>query len=131
MRYAYFPAAHRLAIAREGRVTVYDSADHVITGFAQQQGGDATLTFSGQRGMVRLAELQVVATDNGTISSPSTAHPLEGAAAEGEAASIPPRRESSHEDLLATIERLSELRQKGVLSVEEFESKKAELLARL
>jgi hypothetical protein len=34
-------------------------------------------------------------------------------------------------DVFATIERLAELRAKGVLSDDEFNSKKAELLARL
>lgn len=34
-------------------------------------------------------------------------------------------------DIIAQIEKLSQLKEKGVLGVEEFENKKAELLSRL
>jgi hypothetical protein len=36
-RYAYFPATQRLAIDINGKVTVYDTQDHEINGFSQQQ----------------------------------------------------------------------------------------------
>ena len=38
VRYACFPSARRLAIQLGGRVTVYDTQDHQIGGFSQQQG---------------------------------------------------------------------------------------------
>ena len=60
LRYATFPSARRLAIARGSEVTVYDTADHHITGFSQQQSGDQSLTFTSQHGLVRLADLAVV-----------------------------------------------------------------------
>ena len=49
IRYACFPATRRLAIQIDGRVTVYDTLDHQISGFSQQQSGDASLTFTSQR----------------------------------------------------------------------------------
>jgi hypothetical protein len=60
IRYAYFPASRRLAIAIGDHVTIYDTADHVISGVSQQQSGDASLSFVSQRGLVRVADLRVV-----------------------------------------------------------------------
>jgi hypothetical protein len=59
MRYAAFPAARRLAVQAGGRTTVYDTADHRISGFSQQQGGTSSATFTSQHGTVRLADLRV------------------------------------------------------------------------
>src|SRR3954471_20019909 len=63
LRYAVFPAAQRLAIERGGQVTVYATGDHLISGASQQQGGTQSLTFTSQRGLVRVADLPVVAAD--------------------------------------------------------------------
>jgi hypothetical protein len=60
IRYAYFPATHRLAIKIGADVTVYDTADHEISGVSQQQSRDASLTFVSQHGLVRVAELRVL-----------------------------------------------------------------------
>ena len=38
LRYAWFAAARRLAIQRDGHVTLYDTGDHRITGVSQQSG---------------------------------------------------------------------------------------------
>ena len=43
----------------------------------------------------------------------------------------PPAAQPAVEDIVKTIERLAELRQKNILTEEEFASKKAELLSRL
>src|SRR4051794_13191231 len=40
-RYAYFPNPRRLAIQRNGQVTIYDTLDHSIGGVQQQQGGNS------------------------------------------------------------------------------------------
>ena len=62
LRYACFPERRRLAVEREGRVTLYDTAEHRLTGFAQQQGGGGTpLSFTGPDGAVALDSLRVVA----------------------------------------------------------------------
>ncbi|MGP0058307.1 MAG: hypothetical protein ACLPID_03330 [Beijerinckiaceae bacterium] len=67
LRYAYFPATRRLAIEQGGRVSVYDTGDHSISGFSQQQSGDQSLTFTSQFGLVRVADLPQV-TPNATPS---------------------------------------------------------------
>ncbi|HEX8374362.1 MAG TPA: hypothetical protein VF606_04200, partial [Geminicoccaceae bacterium] len=58
-RYAAFPAARRLVVQAGGRTTVYDTGDHRISGFSQQQGGVSSATFTSQHGTVRLADLRV------------------------------------------------------------------------
>jgi hypothetical protein len=57
MRYACFPERRRLAVMLDGVLSVYDTGEHVITGFSQQQGGDQSLGFSSQHGRVRLDSL--------------------------------------------------------------------------
>ncbi len=58
MRYAYFPAARRVAIEQNGRVSLYDSGDHQIGGVSQQQSGYQTLAFTSQLGTVRVEDLR-------------------------------------------------------------------------
>ena len=60
-RYAYFPSTQRLAISRNGQVTVYNTLDHNIGGVQQQQGGySGSLTFSSQFGTFTVDSLPVV-----------------------------------------------------------------------
>ncbi|MEP3438315.1 MAG: SHOCT domain-containing protein [Hoeflea sp.] len=61
MRYAWFPDARRLAIdAGDGKVRIYDTGDHRIGGFSQQQSGDQSLSFTSQHGLVKLSELREI-----------------------------------------------------------------------
>jgi hypothetical protein len=134
IRYAYFPAPHRLAIQVHGRTTVYDTGDHQIGGFSQQQGGDQSLTFTSQHGLVRVADLPVIRMEGEAPNAGSGLAPHPAAAkpqpvpgmAEG-AASSP----SGETDVFATLERLARLKEKGVLSQDEFDRKKSELLSRI
>src|SRR5436305_995366 len=48
-RYAYFPDRRRLAIDVHGVVKVYDTLDHRISGFAQQQSTGGSMTFTSQK----------------------------------------------------------------------------------
>ncbi|MCI0755831.1 SHOCT domain-containing protein [Teichococcus vastitatis] len=126
MRYAYFPGCRRLAIFQDGVLQIYDTGEHHISGVSQQQGAGRSLSFSSDRGNVRLADLAPVGSrpDQPLPSTPSTTNvvpALPQQAVEPAGASDP----------LALIERLAELRQKGILSEEEFAAKKAELLSRL
>ena len=57
VRYAVFPDSHRLAVERDGRVTVHDTGDHAISGVSQSQGGTSSLSFTSQHGAVRLEDL--------------------------------------------------------------------------
>jgi hypothetical protein len=60
MRYACFPDKRRLAVMRNGQVKIYDTGEHRIGGFSQQQSGAQTLSFSSQLGTVRLDDLTEV-----------------------------------------------------------------------
>ena len=123
VRYAYFAQARRLAIEVGDRVTIYDTLDHQIGGFSQQQGAGGSLTFSSQYGRVDVARLPVVAVDGVPPSAPA---PAPAAVASPLA---PPS--SGEGDVFTLIERLADLHAKGILSDEEFAAKKTELLSRL
>jgi hypothetical protein len=60
VKYAYFASARRIAVQTGGEIWVYDTQDHQIGGFAQQQGGGASITFTSQFGVVNLASLPVI-----------------------------------------------------------------------
>ncbi|CAO3426217.1 hypothetical protein [Azospirillum doebereinerae] len=60
LRYAYFQDTGRLAVEIAGALTVYDTADHRISGVSQQQGNGWTLTFTSQYGTVPVSSLRVV-----------------------------------------------------------------------
>ncbi len=126
IRYAHFPAAHRLAVDLNGKVTVYDTQDHQISGFSQQQPGSGSLSFSSQLGAVDVSRLPIVFGAKGTGTSPE---PTRKTAAEQVTATS--KAASGHEDILAAIERLAGLHARGILTEAEFSAKKAELLERL
>ena len=109
-RYAYFPQARRLAVQSGGRTTVYDTGEHRIGGVAQQQSSGSSLAFTSQHGPVRLDSLREVKEGQSRTEAPEA---------------------SATGDVFGKIERLGELRQKGLLSEEEFAAKKAELLGRV
>jgi len=122
LHYAVFPGTRRLAVDKGGTVTIYDSGDHRISGFSQQQGSGQSVTFTSQHGLVRLADLKVVSPERETASpSQSPAEP----------SSAPPPASLSDEEIFTRIERLADMRKKDVITAEEFDAKKAELLARL
>jgi hypothetical protein len=123
MRYACFPDRRRLALDVNGQIAVYDTGDHRITGFSQQQSGDQSLTFTSQYGVVRLDSLPQIA-GSASQSDPAPAAPSTAPS------SIPPIAEASS-DVFSSIERLGGLRNKGLISEEEFIAKKTELLKRL
>jgi hypothetical protein len=140
LKYAYFPDARRLAIQQGGQVKVYDTGDHWISGFSQQQSGDQSLTFTSQNGLVRVADLPLVSPRAEPRQPPTTTYAstpefLAQPAASPEYAPPPPPAaaapSSATNDILTTIERLAELRQKNILTDEEFLAKKAELLSRI
>jgi hypothetical protein len=127
VRYAYFNQAHRLAVDLNGLVTVYDTLDHQIGGVSQQQGSGGSLTFTSQYGTVSVANLPVVSVDGAPSNAPEP-HAAPAPVQPPE----PYRAEATQEsDIFVKIERLADLRQKGILSPEEFAAKKAELLSRL
>jgi hypothetical protein len=60
MRYACFPDRRRLAVERDGTVTLYDTGQHRISGFSQQQSTCSALAFTSQTGPVMLDALPIV-----------------------------------------------------------------------
>lgn len=61
-RYAFFGEQRRLAVdTGDGKVRLYDTGDHRISGVQQHQsGGGRKVTFKSQHGAVDLAALQSV-----------------------------------------------------------------------
>jgi hypothetical protein len=139
--YAYFPQARRLAVQTNGRITIYDTLDHSIGGVQQQQGGPSgSQSFTSQFGTFTVDSLPIV---SGGQNPPAPAPPQP-------AYTPPPPQAGSFSnnsgfnnsgfsnnasdaqgDVFATLERLGGLRDKGIISEQEFQTKKAELLARL
>jgi hypothetical protein len=128
LRYAYFPAQRRLAIAVHEHFWIYDTLDHQVSGVSQQQGLGSTVTFTSQHGIVDVTALPMIAS--GRVESPD-----EGSIASTRPAATPPpepgRAPAQATEIFATLERLAALRHQGILSEEEFATTKAELLRRL
>jgi hypothetical protein len=143
LRYACFPGSRRLAIQQGGRVSVYDTGDHRVSGFSQQQGGDQSLTFTSQFGLVRVADLPLVSPGGTQPEAPSASiftapqppqkptPPTPAPEAIAPTAATKPAASPAVDEVLTTIERLADLRQKNILTEEEFAAKKSELLSRL
>lgn len=127
MKYAYFADSRRLAVRTGGEVWVYDTGEHWIGGFSQQQGVGGSITFSSQFGTVNLATLPVVSRNRQAAALPE---PSGG----GSSAPSPGGSGGSLADangIFAAIERLADLHAKGILTDAELAAKKAELLGRL
>lgn len=129
-RYAYFGNAHRLAVETNGQVWLYDTLNHQIGGFSQQQGSGGSILFTSQFGTVNLSSLPVVSI-NGQAPAPAHAAPAAPVSTPEPALAEPARPAAQDSDIFGAIERLGELRDKGMLSDDEFSAKKIELLGRL
>ncbi|MTE00236.1 SHOCT domain-containing protein [Paracoccus sp. YIM 132242] len=129
MRYAVFPASRRLAVMRGGRMVLYDTGDHQISGVSQQQGGGHALTFTSQHGPVPLDSLAPVAVPD---AAPAQAAPPKPSDAPQDSVSGEASRPASPEGSIpALIEQLHALMSRSILTQAEFDAKKAELLKRL
>ncbi len=130
-RYAYFPTTCRLAVDINGQVTVYNTLDHQIGGVSQQQGGNNSMTFSSQYGNVQVDQLPIVSVNGvapfvpAPTPAPAPYYPNNNNVSNNNPAP------ADNGDIFALIERLADLKQKGILNDDEFASKKAELLQRL
>ncbi|MFM2340999.1 MAG: hypothetical protein RLZZ592_652 [Pseudomonadota bacterium] len=132
LRYAWFPQARRLAVDSGGEVWIYDTLDHQIGGFSQQQGSGGGIAMSSQFGPVDLSRLPVVMRAGQAVAPEPAFAPAPACAAAFSPAPAPmPAPAAGGEDLLATIEKLGALLQRGLLTEQEFAAKKAELLSRL
>ena len=141
VRYAHFAQARRLAIELNGRVTIYDTLDHQIGGFSQQQSYGGSLSFNSQHGLIDVGRLPIVSVDgvrqmtgtgNGVAQAPEYS---QAAPATPVPSGAVPQREITGNvaemDVFAMIDKLAELRGRNILSEAEFDAKKTELLTRL
>ncbi|MBC7858556.1 MAG: SHOCT domain-containing protein [Burkholderiaceae bacterium] len=154
VQYAYFSQARRLVIKVNGQLTVYDTLDHQIGGFSQQQSYGGTLSFSSQYGLIDVGALPVVSIDGvapaarqagDADNAPAYVAPYMPPAVPEN--TIPPQADPASNpfsappapmpapagavDLFVALEKLAELHGRGILSEDEFSAKKTELLARL
>lgn len=127
MRYAYFATIRRLAIEANGRVTLYDTLDHQIGGFSQQQSGGSSITFTSQYGLVDVNTLPVISIDNIPVQTPNQPQPAPAV----QSSPVNTTGVSQDADIFAALEKLAALKDKGILTDSEYSTKKAELLARL
>jgi Short C-terminal domain len=140
-RYAIFPATRRLAIQIGGATRVFDTGEHHIGGVQQQQGsGYGTVSFTSQFGTFdvsslrelgteQVAETPAAAPDPPVAPSPQAPAPSPQTPAPAPQAPAPPSGDPTA--IIAAIESLAGLHERGILSDDEFAGKKAELLARL
>lgn len=128
VRYAYFASIHRLAIEANGHVTLYDTLDHQIGGFSQQQSVGGSITFTSQYGLVDVSSLPVISIDNEPVQK-HTPTQLEPDLVQPNP--VYTQSINQEADIFAALEKLANLKQKGVLTDNEYSAKKAELLSRL
>lgn len=144
MCYAFFADKRRLAIARGGKIELYDTGDHQIGGFAQQQDGSERLNFTSQHGPVTIDMLHRVggskdaqaisredSLEDGESHRERPADAMGETHRPGEPGGSRSKGEGTHASIIAAIEGIAGLHAKGILSDEEFAAKKAELLGRL
>lgn len=139
--YAIFNNIARLAIQENGKVTVFDTLNNQIGGVGQQQGGNYSVSFTSQYGNVDLNTLPIV-SGGPEMSKPvqeqqyvdnTLSNQQEPAFVEQNITPVNTDVNNAgfEEDIFVKIEKLAALKDKSILSVDEFESKKAELLSRL
>ena len=147
-RYAVFPSTRRLAIQINGVTRVFDTGEHQIGGVQQQQGGGyGSVTFTSQLGTFDVSSLRELGARQ-VAETPASAPVAPPAAqyqsqyqsppaphTEAPRTEAPPTAASSGSGdpgaIVAAIESLAGLHERGILSDEEFAAKKTELLGRL
>ena len=127
VRYAYFATIRRLAIEANGHVTLYDTLDHQIGGFSQQQSVGGSITFTSQYGVVDVKTLPIISIDNVPVQTPVQSQP----APAFQSGFVHNQGSNQEADIFGAIEKLADLKAKGILTDSEYSDKKAELLARL
>jgi hypothetical protein len=129
VRYAYFATIRRLAIEVNGHVTLYDTLDHQIGGFSQQQSVGGSITFTSQYGLVDVKTLPIISTDSMPLQTPVQNQPAPNSTQNNPVNNAQDANQEA--DIFGALEKLAHLKDKGILSDAEYGAKKAELLARL
>jgi len=134
IRYAVFP--NRLAVELNGQVSIYDTLDHTIGGVSQQQGGNDSLTFNSQWGVINVSSLPLI---SGQTASATPQNNFADIAQNPQTQQEPSHsfeqvNDTNNEQYQATqqmidiLKKLAELRDLGILTDDEFNAKKSELL---
>ncbi|MEK7954352.1 SHOCT domain-containing protein [Luteolibacter soli] len=116
MRYAIFPSLCRMAIDRNGEVTVYDTGTHKIGGVSQQQGSSSKLEFSSQLGIFPAESLPVISGPG--KESLGSAQPAEG-------------KRDGILDVAETLRKLADLHSQGLITDDEFAAKRKQVIDRI
>lgn len=125
-RYAYFRPVHRLVVEENGKRTIYDTKHHQITGISQQQGTASSCRFTSHDGQVDVASLEIVSDpDAPRQHTPEMVYDVTATA------DLRSQDKSPNDIIIATIEKLNILFEKGQITEVEFKARKEELLARL
>jgi hypothetical protein len=130
LRYAVFPAARRLVVELDGRLSQHDCGSLQITGCSQAS-GESGVSFTTSSGTIPLANLPELpsAAEATAKAQPQETHAAAMSPTTTAAAS--PARESNQAAVLDALAKLGALKEQGILTPEEFDAKKAELLSRL
>jgi hypothetical protein len=134
IRYAVFP--NRLAVELNGQVSVYDTLDHHISGVSQQQGGNNSLSFNSQWGTINVNSLPLIsgqsqppAPQTNFAETTQQASPQQTPFQKTEETSdLTNKQYEAANQMIEIIKKLAELRDLGVLTESEFNTKKADLL---
>jgi len=131
-RYAYFAAIRRLAVELAGKVEVCDTTGFDIEGLVSRQPKGGRPVFASNRGTVKLESLPRV------YSVEAQEEPEAGPKKQEVRRAVPDRATAAETafsvdttTIIAIIEQLAALKDKGILTQEEFTAKKAELLKRI
>jgi hypothetical protein len=149
-RYAVFPATRRLAIQINGVTKVFDTGEHHIGGVQQQQGGGyGSAGFTSQFGTFVVSTLPEVDTHPVAETPAATQQSQPGPAPRSAPPPQPPQPAPASTSpstststsmsmstdnpaaIIAAIKSLGELHEQGILTDDEFATKKTELLGRL
>jgi hypothetical protein len=131
-RYAYFAPVRRLVIEENGRRSIYDTKHHQISGVSQQQGSGQSYLLTSQDGPVDISSLPLISEPgNLTQETPEIQYDVIKSSGIKEAPVVSSEKPVSDDTIFSTIEKLSNLFEKGHITEEEYRTKKAELLGRL
>src|SRR5271166_3549639 len=134
VRYAIFPTTRRLAIQINGVTKVFDTGEHRIGGVQQQQGsGYGTVSFTSQLGTFDVSSLTELGVQ-GTAETPAAASaPQHQSQYQSNSAPRPAPQTRAPEPasggsgdpaaIVAAIESLAGLHQRGIVTDEEFAAK--------
>jgi len=137
IRYAVFP--NRLAVELNGQISIYDTLDHNIGGVSQQQGGNDSLTFTSQWGTVNVNSLPLISGQSlapmpqaNFVKPEQESQPVQAPAQNFEPTNTTNTISNSEYEatnkMIEVIKKLAELRDLGVLTDNEFNTKKTDLL---